>query len=401
MLTADLLRARVQKGFVKPQYVKHTDEIVGAATQLVGLYRAGVGRPAGGLSDAVDAIVGHGTDFLFWRGLAKLLDDRSAFAPATAIDGPELRRRAFEIAFDGRPMDAERRLEVLEALAVEFEATADEISTSLYADLADRQILTTFDDIDVVDLLHRYNLGLAQAVLYRARRLLIRLERPDPDRLRYLMSTLKFHGLMHRAQEVDGELQVEVDGPASLFKLTRKYGLQMAVFLPALVLLDDWTLLADVEWKRSERQFELKSGQGLVSHYRARGQWRTDEEKWFEQRFGEVDTHDWTLERRGTLVKLRDGEVIVADYVLRSPDGVDVAVEVVSFWRAAYLRRRIEMLDAIEQPFVLVVSERLKADREKLEVELPLQVVFYKGVIVPGKVVAAGEAAIRAIDVST
>jgi predicted nuclease of restriction endonuclease-like RecB superfamily len=71
-----------------------------------------------------------------------------------------------------------------------------------------------------------------------------------------------------------------------------------------------------------------------------------------------------------------------------------VAVEIVSYWRAGYLRRRIEMLDSIDRPFVLVVSERLQADREKLEVELPGQVVFYKGVILPKKVIAAAEAAL-------
>ena len=221
----------------------------------------------------------------------------------------------------------------------------------------------------------------------------ITLTAPNPDKLRYLMGALKFHGLMHRAVETGDELHVEIDGPASLFKLSRKYGLNMATFLPALVLLDDWQLEADLDWKGKERQFRLSSDDGLVSHYRARGQWRTDEEQWFEQKFEKYST-DWSLERRGTLVKLRDGEVIVADYVLTSPSGEEVAVEIVSFWRSSYLQRRIELLDSVDRPFVMVVSERLKADRAKLEADLPLEVVFYKGVIIPGKVVDAAEAAL-------
>ena len=35
-----------------------------------------------------------------------------------------------------------------------------------------------------------------------------------------------------------------VDGPASLFKQTRKYGLQMAMFLPALLRVSRWAMEA-------------------------------------------------------------------------------------------------------------------------------------------------------------
>lgn len=395
MLTADLLRIRVRKGVVKPQYVEPSPEVVEAATQLVTIYREGLQRPSGELQAQIDTIVGHGTDFLLWRGLAKLLDDRSEYAPASALDGPEVRRRAFELAFDGVPVDAARRAEIVATLADEFAVPANEVDAALYADLADRQVLTTFKDIDPEELIARYNLALAQAVFYRARSMNVVLRKPNPDRLRYLMGALKFHGLMHRAAHIDDTLEVQIDGPASLFKLTRKYGLKMAIFLPALVLLEDWSLTAELEWKGKDRVFELSSDAGLQSHYKPRGLWRTDEEQWFEQRFEEVDTDGWTLERRGTLVELRDGEVIVADYVLTAPDGREVAVEIVSFWRGGYLRRRIEMLDSIDQPFVLVVSERLKADREKLEMDLPLQVVFYKGVILANKVIEAAEAALE------
>lgn len=394
MLTADLLRYRTRKGVVRPQYVKKSDEVMAAALELVAAYRDGVGEPAGALGALVDDIVGHGTDFLLWRGLAKLLDDRSEFETRSPRDPVEIRRRVFEVAFAGPPTRPARRADVLATVAAEFDVAPDILEASLYADLDARQVLTSFDDIEPEALIDRYNLALAQAVLYRATKMQVTLRAPNPDKLRYLMGALKFHGLMHRAVHVDAELRVEIDGPASLFKLSRKYGLNMATFLPAVALLDDWEVEADLDWKGKEREFKLCSKDGLVSHYRARGQWRTDEEKWFEQKFEDYTT-DWRLERRGTLVELRDGEVIVADYVLTSPGGEEVAVEIVSFWRSSYLQRRIEMLDSVDQPFVMVASERLKADREKLSVELPLEVIFYKGVILPGKVVAAAEAALK------
>lgn len=394
MLTADLVRTRVRNGVVTPQYVKADEAALAVAETLCSLYRDSVGRTAGELRADVDNLVGHGTDFLVWRGLAKLLDDRSTLEPASPLDAVDVRRRIFEAAFAGAPVDAQRRDEVLREVAAQLDVGVEEVEHAMYADLLDRQRIASHEPISGEKILQRYNLALAQAMLYRAEKMVIRLQRPDPDRLRYLMSALKFHRLMFRAEHREDVLFVEIDGPASLLKLTKKYGLQMAVFLPALVLMDDWELVAALDWKRGkEFEFRLSSEAGLVSHYRATGQWQTEEAVWFETRFAEkVD--DWTLERRGTLVELRDGEVIVADYVLTSPDGREVAVELVSFWRAGYLRRRIELLDAVDQPFVLLLSERLKTDREKLPADLPLEVVTYKGVIDAKKVVAAAEAAL-------
>ena len=44
-------------------------------------------------------------------------------------------------------------------------------------------------------------------------------------------------GLMHQVQgDLDSGYEIVLDGPASLFRLTDKYGLRMAGFLPALLL---------------------------------------------------------------------------------------------------------------------------------------------------------------------
>jgi hypothetical protein len=164
----------------------------------------------------------------------------------------------------------------------------------------------------------------------------------------------------------------------------------MARFLPALLLLDDWSLHADLDWDDDERSFELDAEDGLVSHYKAKGQWVAEEERYFEERFDDHDT-DWSLERQARIVDLPDNEVLVTDYVMRSEDGREVWLEIVGFWRLAYLERRIEMLSEVDVPLVLVVSERLKTGRAELDAAPP-EVVFFKSVILTNKVVAAAEA---------
>ncbi len=407
MLTSDLVRVRVRKGRVEPMYLDETSaDALERAGALIHLFEEGLaaGWELGFLDESVEEMVGHGTDFLLWRGLAKLLYDRSGFEVRAVCDPVALRRAVFEraaaMAYQYSVDESDERTAVLEAVAGELGVDSGGIAGSLYADLEARQVMVSFKSLTASELLERYNVALAQAVLFRATRLVITLDAVDSNKLRYLFSAMKFHGLMHSARRTTkkktmGNYEVVIDGPASLFRQNRKYGLQMATFLPALCNLEGWQLRAELQEDSKNRGAELllSSETGLKSHYKMRGQWVSKEEKRFEERFTTVET-DWTLKRQGTALDLADNEVLVSDYVLKSPDGRQVYVEIVGFWRLAYLERRIAMLKSLKKPLVLVVSERLKADREVFKGGGP-QVVFFKGVILVDKVLEAAE---RALD---
>jgi predicted nuclease of restriction endonuclease-like RecB superfamily len=401
MLTTDLVRTRVKKGRVEPLYLDtDSEEALDKARELIAILEDHAGGEYGDVEEAVEQVIGHGTDFVIWRGLAKLLYDRSEFETVASVDPSEIRRAVFEASGELGPVTgADVRQQVLERAGEVLELGVEEIEASLYADLEARQRLVEFDALEPLELLHRYNLALAQAVLYKATKLVIDLGDTDPNMLRYLFQALKFNRLMHRAYRIgeqgsgDG-YRLEIDGPASVFKKSRKYGFQMATFLPALLLAKTWAMRAELDWKGNGKVHELvlSHKDGLVSHYKARGQWVADEERYFEKRFAETDT-EWELERQGTIVELDKNQVIIPDYRLRHPDGREVYLEVVGFWRLAYLERRIEMLvDSCDVPLVLVVSERLKTGRKKLK-EAPAEVVFFKGVILVDKVLEAVEAA--------
>jgi len=88
----------------------------------------------------------------------------------------------------------------------------------------------------------RYNLALAQAVLYDATEMRIRVW----DHFGTVFSYVKLFGLMHRIYPIDSDgervantdqaagYEAVLDGPASLFSKSQKYGIRMANFLPAL-----------------------------------------------------------------------------------------------------------------------------------------------------------------------
>jgi hypothetical protein len=398
VLTTDLVQTRVSNGRVVPEYLDPDDpKALEKATSLVEIFAEALEDDAarGEVETSVDRVVGYGTDFKVWRGLAKLLYDRSTFETRSPVEPADVRRTVFELAArSDRQRDRAWRRAILEEAADELGLEADTVERILYADLDERQRLDAFDPMEPKALLHRYNLALAQAVLYKATELEIELQDLEPNALRYLFQSLKFNRLMHRVRRTEEGYRLAVDGPASLFNRSRKYGIHMAKFLPALVKLDGWQLKATLDWEEQERRFEVSAETGLVSHYRARGQWKAEEEAHFEQRFDEIDP-PWELERQGTILDLGDNEVIIPDYVLSHPDGREAYLEIVGFWRLSYLKRRIEALSSRERmPLILAVSERLKAGREALE-QSPASVFFFKTVILVDNVVDAAEEVAR------
>jgi len=110
------------------------------------------------------------------------------------------------------------------------------------------------DTISVDWLLTRYNLALAQAVLYDATEMRVRVW----DSFATVFSYVKLFGLMHRIYPIDNTgtrventdladgYEARLDGAASLFSKSRKYGIRMANFLPALPLCNRWEMEADI-----------------------------------------------------------------------------------------------------------------------------------------------------------
>lgn len=399
MLTNDLVRVRRQKGKIYPRYLDvQEEEAKGRAAALVAIFEESLGQEKRAIDEQVEEAIGYGTDFVIWRGLAKLLYDRSEFGVDAGAEPERIREVVFRRAMAaGNPHKGAERQAVLELAGRELGIEAREVERGLYADLEERQVLEKFKKISPDQLLERYNVALAQAVLYRALSMRIRLGVNDSNKLRLLFQMLKFHRLMHRTERAAAGYEIIVDGPGSLLKQGRRYGLAMAKFLPALLHLDGWEMEARIEWDGRRFIFELDPSAGLKAVSRARGQWVAQEEQWFEERFAQKAPKGWSLERRGEVVELGENEVLVTDYVIRTDDGEEALLEVVGFWRAAYLRRRLELLGQmeLERPVILVVSERLNSDRELLEAS-PAQVVFFKGVILHDKVVEAVRAGLGA-----
>src|SRR5262249_42597689 len=129
--------------------------------------------------------------------------------------------------------------------------------------------LIRFKDLSAERLLQRYNVALAQAVLLRSTGVHVHVRNEPPQRYRQLFRLIKFHRLVCEIERTAPDCYVlHLDGPLSLFAATQKYGLQLALFLPAVLLCRDFELRAELRWgpQRKPKRFTLTPADGLVSH---------------------------------------------------------------------------------------------------------------------------------------
>jgi predicted nuclease of restriction endonuclease-like RecB superfamily len=378
MLTGTLVRTRVSKGRVIPLYLNRDNpEWLEVAESLLLLFREGKGRTRGEIEAEVHELVGEGLATLAHRGLAKVLEDRAEFEVVADV-APEVireavftaaaeRRKALRAAGHRAPF---RRDEVLKEVGEGLNLAPEKVAASLFADLKDENRLLDFQDLTAARLVDRYNVALAQSVLLRSVRVTVEVRGEKPARYRQLFRQIKFHRLLAKVEgSMEEGYSIAIDGPLSLFSATNKYGLQMANFLPALLLCRDFRLIAELLWgpRREPRSFQLDSTHGLVSHYQDVGTYTPPELAAFVERFRQV-APGWDVSEATDLIELGREGVWVPDYrFVHRASNTDVLVEVVGFWKRSSLERLLRLLPRHGPPrYLLAISERLKVDDDAL-----------------------------------
>jgi len=396
VLTSDLVLTRSRGPYVFPRAVDATDQgYVGLAQDLIDLFSEHRGKTRRELYRALDARAGDATDYRVQRGLAKLLeDDRCEFRVVSVAPPEDLRATVFALARENHPVVREpdliypvTREHVLEQVALKYEVPAPEVARGLYADLAENHVLTAFDAPSPAWLLQRYNVALAQAMLYRCNLMKLTVYRNLPVRYKQLFKFIKFFRLIHAITgDLDSGYEVHLDGPVSMFRLSQKYGIKMAVFLPALLLCTRWKMEAEIVGNDGrKRSFVLDENHGLVSHYRDQTVYDSLLEETFAGRFERAETA-WQLERETEIVNLKD-TVFIPDFAFRHPDGRTALLEIVGFWRPEYLRRKLEKVRRARlNNLVIAVSEGLNVDEGDFR-DVPGHVFFFKNRIDPGDVI--------------
>jgi predicted nuclease of restriction endonuclease-like RecB superfamily len=389
MLTGSLVRVRYVRQRIIPVYAKVQDPAnLALAEQLLDIFRGQDGRTRGELEDDITAAFGDAPLSFLQQGLAKLLEDRCEFEVVSGHPPDKLRERVFRAAAAARAAGPFDRDAVLAEAATELELTPAEVEAGLFADLKSEQRLVRFKDITPERLLQRYNVALAQAILLRAVGVIVEVRREPPAKLRRLFRLIKFHRLVCDVEPAgpDG-YRLKLDGPLSLFAATQKYGLQLALFLPAVLSCRDWELKAELRWgpERKPKQFTLSPADELVSHLPEHGTYVPPELAMFAEQFRKKAV-DWRLVEASDVLPLGPS-FWVPDFRLEHvASGKALYLEVLGFWRKssaeAHLRRLSEHAG---EPFLVAVSDQLRIDDAELE-GLPAEVVRFRAMPLPDEV---------------
>ena len=361
MLTLDLLRYKITGDTVSPVYLTVTGgrKYLDAADLIITIYKSCAGRTLGELEAQLADTLGSAPDYKVYRGLAKMMESYIETAPTTDLDAQQLRAKVFTLAAQDGPLArapdlvwsrtvSDRLVEIAAEIGVPVEA----IDRGLYSDLRENQVIGLLDSsITAVELIERYNTALAQAMLYRATRMIVDVF----DSYRTVFKYVKLARLMHYITPRDGGYRIEIDGPMSLFSNVERYGIAMARLLPAVLKCKKWRLAAKTNVGGVEKLFRLMPGDGLKSHYRDEPEFDSSAEKAFYKRFVRNKKSKWRIEREGSILDLKD-TVMIPDFKFTHEDGRVVHLEIVGFWTPEYLRKKIDKLSRAREANILVAA---------------------------------------------
>jgi len=373
---------------VQPLKEAEYARLMTVAEHSIRILRDNLGASRHHIEGLMGDVDGDPRDYKLVKGLRKILSDRCSYEPRDEIEPSVYRRALFSRAASHRRHMGDdsifQPLSIYSEVGAELGIDAQVSEDHLFADLRENHVLMKFDLIEPRALLDHFEMAQKQAVLLRAVRVVITLRCSDPGVYRVFFRRLKFRRLLYRIEaQVDGSYSVEIDGPFSIFKAVTKYGLQLALLLPALEEVDEWELNADVRWGNDAepRPFRLAGSRG---HNPSEVLRLPDEVEKFRKSFERLKT-GWSLEVANDLLELPGVGLCVPDFVcIHALTGACVFIEVMGYWSRDAVWRRVELVQAgLSQPIIFAVSSRLRVSEEVLDADLPGQLYVYKGTMSP------------------
>lgn len=389
MLTADLVRVR-KRGTelsVSELSPKQRPRALELAESFLALAQASLGGTRADLEEAFAQVSVAASEQKLALGLRKLVEDCIEFEVVSELDPRALRSELFEAAArERRELGDGQTWERDDFLARQAAARGTEPSAllrTLYADLRAAQVLLGIKPLSAAQLIDGYDLAQKQAVLLRAVDLIADVRCRDAYAYRELFRKLKFFRLMHRIEaRVDGGYRLFIDGPFTLFSASTKYGLSLALALPALLACDEHRIRANLRWgkERTPLTFGLEGrARAVASSERAR---LPDEVEAFLGRFQALGSA-WEASPSSDILELPGQGLCVPDLRFVQRDTGEVAyLEVLGYWSRDAVWRRVELVSAgLSQRVLFAVSTRLRVSEEVLGDELPGRLYVYKGAL--------------------
>jgi uncharacterized protein len=373
MLTADLVRATCRAGrlHVTPLAGKQRARAQELAAAYLDIATAHTGSAQHELKEGFAAVEVASREVKLAAGLIKLIEDACEFDAEGPVDPRQLRSEVFTLAAAARrnPPEGTRfdRAALLEQASQSHGLTPERLEHALYSDLKSQHRLLRAAELSPATLLQRYDLAQLQAVLLRAVKITAHISCATPAAYRDLFRKLKFRRLLFQVRpEPAGGYRLDIDGPFSLFESVTKYGLQLALMLPALLAADSLDLQAQLRWgkARAPVTFSLEHrGAAATDPERAR---LPDEVEALLDTF-QAGRDRWRAQPADDVFDLPGVGLCIPDLRFTHDTGTSVHLEVLGYWSRDAVWQRVEMVQkGLGKKLLFAASERLRVSEQVL-----------------------------------
>ena len=401
MLPPELTRARRREGklTLAPLSAAERARATEVSEALLTVTRAGLGQDREELEASWAAVQVAAKERKLLLGLTHLVEASSEFTSPAGVEPEAVRRSVFTHAAQMRaalaPGEHLDRASVLARASADLGIPTEQIDDTLYADLRSAQRLERCPVHSPSALVSDYELTQVQSVLLRAVRIEAEVRAARPDAYRELFRKLKFRQLLFRIEPLaDGGYRLEIDGPMSLFGATTKYGLELALSLPALMSCGRLRLKAELRWGKRREKLSFEQNYEHAGETDPHRGVRTEVAELLES----LQTNAaWQARLSDKLIDLtaQGGGVLVPDLELARVDETKasakakaskaagpVLVELLGFWSRDAVFRRIEAAErGLSGRVLFVVSSRLRVSEELLDGVEAASLYVYKGKI--------------------
>ncbi len=215
--------------------------------------------------------------------------------------------------------------------------------------------------------------------------------------MRALLRACKFRRLLWTVQRVQADSDdavgahwlLTIDGPMSLLRSSTRYGLQLALVLPAIRAMGRFELQAQLRWGRQRKEVRwVLEGKGDSTI----PTWRNPDD--VQRLIDDINALElgWRARSADALLELPGVGWCVPDLSLNHPKHGQVYLEVMGHWSRDAVWRRIELVQSgLSVPILFALSERLRVDASALPSDHNGALVVYKGVIHARRVLEVAE----------
>ncbi len=373
MLTADLVTVRRRGDELRllPTSEDRRALIETVAAAMLDEARARVGQARddveGALREVADTFA---EDRRLAAAVGKLVRDGLQFQESDPQMSSALRRDLFQRAAQARRAGGFDRARLVDETAASRGVPAAAIEEAPFADRAGAQRLLAIESPPPAALAERFGLAEAQAVLLRATKVVAQVRAADAGSYRHLFRALKFQRLLPViTRGVGGHgYRIEIDGPLSLFQASAKYGLQLALALPAIAACEAWDIEAEVRWGAERRPARFRLAGKAAPPPPGLEPALPDELAAFVEAFERADT-GWRIDREPAVLDLPGAGLCVPDLAFeRASDGARVFFELLGFWSREAVFRRIDLVRAgLPHRILFGASKTLRVSEALLE----------------------------------